>query len=54
MKKQSEYGVEQFQKYVEARGEFEKELEYSSDRGLALVCGSIIDQLLSDLLKAFL
>ncbi|PGW57512.1 transcriptional regulator [Bacillus thuringiensis] len=40
--------------YLEALNEFEKELKNSSDRGLVLVCGSIIDQLLSELLKAFL
>ncbi|PEC17922.1 MltR family transcriptional regulator [Bacillus thuringiensis] len=40
--------------YMEALKEFEKELANTSDRGLVLVCGSIIDELLSDLLKAFL
>ncbi|MEH0979247.1 MltR family transcriptional regulator [Bacillus mobilis] len=40
--------------YLIALEEFEKELENSSDRGLVLVCGSIIDQLLSDLLKIVL
>ncbi|MFV8517100.1 MltR family transcriptional regulator [Bacillus sp. SBS7] len=40
--------------YLIALEEFEKELENSSDRGLVLVCGSIIDQLLSDLLKMVL
>ncbi|MBJ8128922.1 MltR family transcriptional regulator [Bacillus cereus group sp. N3] len=40
--------------YIKAIGEFEKELKNSSDRGLVLVCGSIIDQVLSNLLKAFL
>ncbi|PFE05058.1 transcriptional regulator [Bacillus sp. AFS023182] len=34
--------------------EFEKEVENSSDRGLVLVCGSIIDQLLNELLKTLL
>ncbi|MEB9381772.1 transcriptional regulator [Bacillus cereus] len=40
--------------YLIAFQEFEKELENSSDRGMVLVCGSIIDQLLSELLKSFL
>ncbi|MDR4903074.1 MltR family transcriptional regulator [Bacillus mycoides] len=40
--------------YLEALNEFEKELKYSSDRGLVLVCGSIIDLLLSELLKVSL
>ncbi|RHW05875.1 transcriptional regulator [Bacillus cereus] len=40
--------------YQKALSEFEKELMNSSDRGLVLVCGSIIDQMLSDLLKTFL
>lgn len=40
--------------YMEALKEFEKELANTSDRGLVLVCGSIIDELLSDLLKVFL
>ncbi|MEM5644722.1 hypothetical protein AAHH72_05465 [Bacillus cereus] len=54
MKRKPENELEQFQKYVDASKEFEKELEYSSDRGIVLVCASVIDQLLSDLLKAFL
>ncbi|PFI41718.1 transcriptional regulator [Bacillus cereus] len=45
---------EQNNQYMEALKEFEKELANTSDRGLVLVCGSIIDELLSDLLKAFL
>lgn len=40
--------------YMQALKEFEKELENSSDRGLVLVSGSIIDELLGELLKAFL
>ncbi|MEB9416023.1 MltR family transcriptional regulator [Bacillus cereus] len=40
--------------YMQALTEFEKELENSSDRGLVLVSGSIIDELLGELLKAFL
>ncbi|UYY98644.1 MltR family transcriptional regulator [Peribacillus frigoritolerans] len=40
--------------YLVALGEFEKELKISSDRGIALICGSIIDQQLSILLKSFL
>ncbi|EMY5504761.1 transcriptional regulator [Bacillus wiedmannii] len=40
--------------YIQALKEFEKELENSSDRGLVLVSGSIIDELLGELLKAFL
>lgn len=40
--------------YLGAYEEFEKELKNSSDRGLVLVCGSIIDQLLSELLKIIL
>ncbi|HDR7261072.1 transcriptional regulator [Bacillus paranthracis] len=40
--------------YLIAFQEFEKELENSSDRGMVLVCGSIIDRLLHDLLKSFL
>lgn len=39
--------------YLIAFQEFEKELENSSDRGMVLVCGSIIDRLLHDLLKSF-
>ncbi len=41
------------QEFRKAIIEFEKELENSSDRGIALVCGSIIDQLLRELLKSF-
>lgn len=41
-------------RYMQALQEFEKELENSSDRGLVLVSGSIIDELLGELLKAFL
>ncbi|AFQ16481.1 MltR family transcriptional regulator [Bacillus thuringiensis] len=41
--------------YWIAYQEFEKEFKNnSSDRGLVLVCGSIIDHLLSELLKSFL
>lgn len=46
--------VELNNQYMEALKEFEKELANTSDRGLVLVCGSIIDELLSDLLKVFL
>lgn len=58
MKEQS-YEQYLFERYVEDQEfrkaiiEFEKELENSSDRGIALVCGSIIDQLLNELLKSF-
>ncbi|HGH7175506.1 TPA: MltR family transcriptional regulator [Bacillus wiedmannii] len=45
---------EEMGQYMEALKEFEKELENSSDRGLVLVSGSIIDELLCELLKAFL
>ncbi|MED0939592.1 MltR family transcriptional regulator [Bacillus mobilis] len=51
------YLYERYVKYNEFRiafKEFEKELENSSDRGIALICGSIIDQLLNELLKSFL
>lgn len=41
-------------KHITALEEFEKELKYSSDRGIALICGSIIDYQLGDLLKSFL
>lgn len=34
--------------------EFDKEVQNNSDRGLTLICGSIIDQLLNDVLKSFL
>lgn len=34
--------------------EFNKEVENNSDRGMVLVCGSIIDSLLADILKSFL
>ncbi|MGG4200791.1 MltR family transcriptional regulator [Peribacillus frigoritolerans] len=34
--------------------EFDKELANNSDRGIALICGSIIDEMLKDLLKRFL
>ncbi|MGN4289690.1 MltR family transcriptional regulator [Bacillus cereus group sp. MYBK87-2] len=50
------YLDERYVKYNEFRiafKEFEKELENSSDRGTALICGSIIDQLLNELLKSF-
>ncbi|WP_270607119.1 MltR family transcriptional regulator [Bacillus mobilis] len=45
---------EEMEQYMEALKEFEKELENSSDRGLVLVSGSIIEELLGELLKAFL
>ncbi|PEM30905.1 MltR family transcriptional regulator [Bacillus wiedmannii] len=50
------YLYERYVKHNEFRiafKEFEKELENSSDRGIALICGSIIDQLLNELLKSF-
>ncbi|MGJ7912635.1 MltR family transcriptional regulator [Neobacillus sp. LXY-1] len=40
--------------YLSYLTEFNKELENSSDRGIALICGSIIDQLLTNILKSFL
>lgn len=49
--------IERFQQnnqYMDALKEVEKELENTSDRGLVLVCGSIIDEVLSELLKGFL
>ncbi|WHY75718.1 MltR family transcriptional regulator [Neobacillus sp. WH10] len=41
-------------KYRAYRKEFEKEISNNSDRGIVLICGSIIDSMLSELLKAFL
>lgn len=40
-------------KHLDYLKEFDKEVENNSDRGLVLICGSIIDQLLNDLLKSF-
>lgn len=40
--------------YLEYLNEFKKELETSSDRGIVLTCGSIMDALLVDVLKSFL
>lgn len=41
----------QYQEYL---NEFKKEIETSSDRGIVLTCGSIMDVLLTDILKSFL
>lgn len=40
--------------YLDFLKEFDKEIEHNSDRGLALICASIIDQILKSLLKSFL
>lgn len=41
-------------KHLEYLKEFDNEVENNSDRGIVLICGSIIDELLTDLLKSFL
>lgn len=40
--------------HLQFLNEFDKELGNSSDRGLVLICGSIIDELLKELLISFL
>lgn len=41
-------------KYLNLLNEFDKEIDNNSDRGLVLICGSILDVILEDLLKSFL
>lgn len=40
--------------YLMALEEFERELNSNSDRGIVLICASIIDQILEEMLKGFL
>jgi len=41
-------------KHLEFLNEFDKEIESNSDRGLVLICGSILDDILKDLLESYL
>lgn len=41
-------------KHLNLLNEFDKEIDNNSDRGLVLICGSILDIILEDLLKSFL
>ncbi|ULM98798.1 transcriptional regulator [Peribacillus frigoritolerans] len=47
--------IELIQKYddLDVLKEFDKEVANNSDRGIALICGSIIDEILKELLKEF-
>ncbi|MGB6409358.1 MAG: transcriptional regulator, partial [Planococcus donghaensis] len=40
--------------YFKALKEIEQEINKSSDRGIVLICGSVLDGLLGELLKGFL